>query len=92
MAETLSPKSISIPHQKPPVAAPTSPFFLGSNDDSLERAAARAARAAAFRRKPIEVPHPRNSLSSDSCLDRYQIEDLFQNCVKLASENVTSRL
>uniref|UniRef100_A0A803LY36 Condensin complex subunit 2 n=1 Tax=Chenopodium quinoa TaxID=63459 RepID=A0A803LY36_CHEQI len=67
--------------------APTSPYFLGSNDDQLERAAARAARAAAFRRKPVEVHLSRNSLSSDSCLDRHQIMELFHNCVKLASEN-----
>ncbi|KAL2944764.1 Condensin complex subunit 2 [Bienertia sinuspersici] len=93
MAETLTPKSISIQKQKPQkqkpqISSPTSPFFLSSNDDQLERAAARAARAAAFRRKPVEVrAGPRDSLSSDSFLDRHQIMELFQNCVKLASEN-----
>ncbi|XP_056697688.1 condensin complex subunit 2 isoform X1 [Spinacia oleracea] len=88
MAETLSPNPIPNPmKQKPPIPAPTSPYFLGSNDDQLERAAARAARAAAFRRKPVEVHHFRSSLPPASCLNRRQIMELFQNCVKLASEN-----
>ncbi|KAK1568486.1 hypothetical protein Q3G72_025079 [Acer saccharum] len=70
------------------IQSPTSPFFLGSNDDKLERAQARAARAAAIRRKPVTV----NALQqqgdeSDPCLGKDQILELFQNCIKLASEN-----
>ncbi|XP_021758674.1 condensin complex subunit 2-like [Chenopodium quinoa] len=87
MAETLTPNSISNPNLKSPLPAPTSPYFLGCNDDQRERAAARASRAAAFRRKPVEVHPSRNSLFSNSCLDRRQIMELFHNCVKLASEN-----
>lgn len=68
--------------------SPTSPLFvLGSNDDQLERAQARAARAAANRRKAATVSAP-SSPPSDPCLSREQIIDLFQNCIKLASENV----
>lgn len=64
--------------------SPTSPFFLGSNDDKLERAQARAARAAAIRRKPVvHAPPP----DSDPCLEKDQILELFRNCIKLASEN-----
>ena len=95
MAETLTPNTnpTTNQRQRPPMAArlqsPTSPF-LGSNDDQLERAQARAARAAAFRRKPVDIrPPSRPSLSSTSCLDREQIIELFHNCVKLASENVS---
>lgn len=68
--------------------SPTSPLFvLGSNDDQLERAQARAARAAANRRKAATVSTP-SSPPSDPCLSREQIIDLFQNFIKLASENV----
>ncbi|OIT03480.1 PREDICTED: condensin complex subunit 2 [Nicotiana attenuata] len=76
MAETLSPNT----KQKGPFS-PTK-FVLGSNDDKLERARARAARAAVIRRKPLPVPPP-----SSTCLDEQQILELFQNCIKLASEN-----
>ncbi|KAA0034790.1 condensin complex subunit 2 [Cucumis melo var. makuwa] len=90
MAETLSPNP-SIPQkQRRPVPSvlqsPTSPFFLGSNDDQLERAQARAARAAANRRKSIAT----NLLPREDpniFLDKRQILELFQNCIKLASEN-----
>lgn len=65
-----------------------SPFFLGSNDDQLERAQARAARAAAVRRKLAEDAAARSPSSpSNSCLDGAQIMELFHNCIKLASEN-----
>ncbi|KAK0589961.1 hypothetical protein LWI29_020677 [Acer saccharum] len=75
------------------IQSPTSPFFLGSNDDKLERAQARAARAAAIRRKPVTV----NALQqqgdeSDPCLGKDQILELFQNCIKLASENASCTL
>ncbi|KAM0939546.1 putative condensin complex subunit 2/barren [Dioscorea sansibarensis] len=67
--------------------SPTShPFHLGSNDDQLERAQARAARAAAIRRKPTAPPPP--SRSGDHVLfDKNQIMELYHNCIKLASEN-----
>ncbi|KAJ4848570.1 hypothetical protein Tsubulata_040953 [Turnera subulata] len=86
MGELLSPN----PTQKqrlPKIQSPTSPFFLGSNNDSLERAQARAARAAANRRKGPAPPPPANQQDHDPCLDKQQILDLFQNCIKLASEN-----
>lgn len=72
--------------------SPTSPFFLGSNDDHLERAQARAARAAAIRRKSVALnpPPPSDGPDSDPGLDKQQILELFQNCIKLASENVST--
>ncbi|CAN4103705.1 unnamed protein product [Withania somnifera] len=78
MAEILSPN--------PKLKGPFSPtkFVLGSNDDKLERAQARAARAAVIRRKPLPTEPPP---SADPCLDKQQILELFQNCIKLASEN-----
>ncbi|XP_004506251.1 condensin complex subunit 2 [Cicer arietinum] len=86
MEETLSPTQ----KQRLPVAAriqsPTSPFLLGSNDDQLERAQARAARAAAIRRKNLTVSQSLDA-DSDPFLNKQQIFDLFQNCIKLASEN-----
>ena len=94
MAEPLSPNPTK---QRAPMASrlqsPTSPFFLASNDDKLERAQARAARAAAIRRKSV-APNalPRGDLDPDPCLDKQQIFELFQNCIKLASENVRSLL
>ncbi|KAA8526530.1 hypothetical protein F0562_008267 [Nyssa sinensis] len=93
MAETLSPNPSTALKQRALMASrlqsPTSPFFLGSNDDNLERAQARAARAAAIRRKAIAAtaatghPHP----PPDPFLGKQQILELFQNCIKLASEN-----
>lgn len=95
MAETLSPNPTTAQKQRAPVGSrlqsPTSPFFLGSNDDQLERAQARAARAAAIRRKNVSgtaAPHPYPS-APDPCLSTEQIIELFQNCIKLASENVS---
>ncbi|KAL4339922.1 hypothetical protein GQ457_08G015460 [Hibiscus cannabinus] len=86
MAEALSPN----PRPRIPMAAriqsPTSPFFLGSNNDKLERAQARAARAAAIRRKPV-TSQARPPTDPDPYLDKDQILELFQNCIKLASEN-----
>ncbi|XP_022970958.1 condensin complex subunit 2 [Cucurbita maxima] len=90
MAEALSPNPSIVQKQRRPMASqlqsPTSPFFLGSNDDQLERAQARAARAAANRRKSIAT----NLLPREDpniFLDKRQILELFQNCIKLASEN-----
>ncbi|VFQ89464.1 unnamed protein product [Cuscuta campestris] len=79
MEETLSPNT----KPRGPFS-PTSPFFLGSNDDDIERAQARAARAAALRRKAVPSTPP---LAADPCLDKNQIFELLQNCIRLASEN-----
>lgn len=85
MAETLSPNPSLMQKQRAPILSPGSPFFLGSNDDKLERAQARAARAAAVRRKPVPSD---TAPFSDDFLGKEQIMELFQNCIKLASENV----
>ncbi|KAL8478231.1 hypothetical protein ACS0TY_030215 [Phlomoides rotata] len=82
MAEILSPNA----KQRAPFSPVKSPFFIGSNDDQLERAQARAARAAAIRRKPAFL-NTSASITADPCLGKEQILDLFQNCIKLASEN-----
>ncbi|XP_052114751.1 condensin complex subunit 2 isoform X1 [Arachis duranensis] len=94
MAENLSPNpTMAGQKQRLPMAAriqsPTSPFFLGSNDDKLERAQARAARAAAIRRKNVaaNLNSQSSDANSDPCLNKQQILDLFKNCIKLASEN-----
>ncbi|XP_057955867.1 condensin complex subunit 2 [Malania oleifera] len=91
MAEALSPNPSTALKQRATVASriqsPISPFFLGSNDDKLERAQARAARAAAIRRKTATTPAAAPPPSLDPCLGKQQILELFQNCIKLASEN-----
>uniref|UniRef100_A0A2N9IKJ2 Condensin complex subunit 2 n=1 Tax=Fagus sylvatica TaxID=28930 RepID=A0A2N9IKJ2_FAGSY len=87
--EPLSPRP-TITTQRAPIAtrlqSPTSPFFLGSNDDQLERAQARAARAAANRRI-APTTTTTTTPSPETCLNKQQIVDLFHNCIKLASEN-----
>ncbi|XP_010469570.1 PREDICTED: condensin complex subunit 2 isoform X1 [Camelina sativa] len=90
MDESLTPN----PKQRPAasmatrIQAPTSPFFLGSNDDRFEREQARAARAAASRRRSVLFARgPQPEQESDPCFDKQQILELFQNCIKLASEN-----
>ena len=92
MAELLSPDPPNSQKQRVPIASrlqsPSSPFFLGSNDDKLERAQARAARAAAIRRKSVAVNAIPSLVDPDPCLGKQQILELFQNCIKLASENV----
>ncbi|GAB2274927.1 hypothetical protein Dimus_009696 [Dionaea muscipula] len=61
---------------------------LSPNDDLLERAQARAARAAANRRRSLSINAPPPSAAEfDQCLSKQQILELFQNCIKLASEN-----
>ncbi|KMT12767.1 hypothetical protein BVRB_4g088610 [Beta vulgaris subsp. vulgaris] len=93
MAETLSPNPLQQQKRRISIStrlqSPTSPFFLASNDDKLERAQARAARAAAVRRIIAEddLLSPPPSSPSNSCLDGAQIMELFRNCIKLASEN-----
>lgn len=64
-------------------------FVLSSNNDQLERAQARAARAAANRRKPATVVELTGlpSLAGNTCLSEEQVVELFQRCIKLASEN-----
>ncbi|PRQ31947.1 putative condensin complex subunit 2/barren [Rosa chinensis] len=67
------------------IQSPT-PFLLSPNNDQLERAQVRAARAAANRRKAAAVtslPSPPN----DPCLSDEQVAELFHRCIKLASEN-----
>ncbi|RXH67999.1 hypothetical protein DVH24_028146 [Malus domestica] len=67
--------------------SPTSPFFLGSNDDNRERAQARAAPAAAIRRKSVAFNLLPQQGDPNHGLGKAQILELFQNCIKLASEN-----
>lgn len=83
MAELASPNPTTVHKKRLPTPATT--FFVGSNDDQLERAAARAARAAAIRRTVNFQSQPSDS---DPCLNKQQILELFHNCIKLASENV----
>ncbi|KAK4789301.1 hypothetical protein SAY86_020620 [Trapa natans] len=90
MAETLSPNPTTAQRYRSianRIQSPTSPFFLGSNNDELERAQARAARAAAIRRKSIAAFVPPVQQDSEPCLGKQQIVELLQNCIKLASEN-----
>ncbi|KAL9262018.1 Condensin complex subunit 2-like protein [Drosera capensis] len=63
---------------------------LSPNDDTLERAQARAARAAAAaaRRRSLATIHSPPPNSGDNrCLGKEQIVKLFHNCIKLAREN-----
>lgn len=95
MAETLSPNPTTAQRYRSIAAriqSPTSPFFLGSNDDNLERAQARAARAAAIRRRSIAAHAAPLQQEAEPCLGKQQILELFQNCIKLASENVCGLL
>ncbi|XP_071730022.1 condensin complex subunit 2-like [Rutidosis leptorrhynchoides] len=88
MAETLSPNPTQPQKQRPSVLSPINTFVLGSNNDELERAQARAARAAFIRRKAVTVNNAAaDSNRKDKSLDREQIMELLKNCIKLASEN-----
>ncbi|XP_034677688.1 condensin complex subunit 2-like, partial [Vitis riparia] len=71
----------------PPI--PTASFFLESNHDQLERVQARAARAAAIRRRNAAATQP--SDPPDPFLEKEQIIELFQNCIKLARENIINQ-
>ncbi|XP_026659351.2 condensin complex subunit 2-like isoform X2 [Phoenix dactylifera] len=64
-------------------------FFLGSNDDQLERAQSRAARSAAIRLKSsaLHPPPPFSSSDRPGFFDTEQIMELYHNCLRLASEN-----
>ncbi|XP_077210329.1 condensin complex subunit [Tasmannia lanceolata] len=90
MGECRTPNNQTLAKQRAPMASrlqsPTSPFFLGSNDDQLERAQARAARVAASRRKSTAAAPPPSDKNHDF-FGKDQIMELFQNCIKLASEN-----
>lgn len=78
--------------------SPARVLLLNNNDDEFERAQARAVRAAANRKKSL-LGNDGNggaggigrSISSqlrdEDLLDKDQILDLLQNCIKLASEN-----
>ncbi|TQD78114.1 hypothetical protein C1H46_036344 [Malus baccata] len=88
MAEATSPKPPAAPRNTESTSnrphSPISPLFvLGSNDDQLERA---QARAAGIRRKAATVAA--HSSPPDDCLTREQIIKLFQECIKLARESV----
>lgn len=88
--ETMTPAShaVRIPMSSRLQSPTPNPFPLGSNDDDLERAQARAARAASIRRKSVVTAAASTSLPSDpNLIDRDQIMDLMHNCIKLASEN-----
>ncbi|KAM7270086.1 hypothetical protein ACFE04_029300 [Oxalis oulophora] len=91
MAEALSPnRKRRLPITSSLIQSPKSPFFIGSNDDNLERKQARAAaKAAAIRRKNLVAP-PLVVEDPELGLGKHQILDLFQNCIKLASENCLS--
>ncbi|GKV39604.1 hypothetical protein SLEP1_g47352 [Rubroshorea leprosula] len=84
MDEAVSPRQRATMINR--LQSPTTAFFLRSNDDRLERAQARAAARAAAIRPTAPVTNP-PSPPSDYCLSKQQIIDLFQNCIKLASEN-----
>ncbi|GJN41299.1 hypothetical protein PR202_gn00650 [Eleusine coracana subsp. coracana] len=75
--------------QSPPPAFP-----LGSNDDQLERARARAAaRAASVRRRSLAASLAAPSVAPQhNLLNRDEVMDLFHNCIKLASENASCTL
>ncbi|KAI3497275.1 hypothetical protein L1887_39768 [Cichorium endivia] len=92
MAESLSPKATQVKKQRATILSPVSTFVLGSNDDKLERARARAARAASIRRKPVNFNKAADDNPTDDFLGQEQIIELFQNCIKLASENVSTTL
>lgn len=78
--------------------SPARVLLLNNNDDEFERAQARAVRAAANRKKSL-LGNDGNggaggigrSISSqlrdEDLLDKDQILDLLQNCIKLTSEN-----
>ncbi|GLU23782.1 hypothetical protein SLE2022_397600 [Rubroshorea leprosula] len=84
MEELVSPRQRATMINR--LRSPTTVFFLGSNDDKLERAQARAAARAAAIRRTAPASNP-PSPPCDYCLSKQQIIDLFQNCIKLASEN-----
>ncbi|KAM1512471.1 hypothetical protein PS1_024503 [Malus domestica] len=86
MADTLSPNPATQKRRLPMAArlqSPTSPFFLGSNDDNRERAQARATPPAAIRRKSVALNLLPQQGDPKHGLGKAQILELFQNCIKL---------
>lgn len=60
--------------------------MLDPNNDAHEKALARAARASNCRRKSVVAePLP----DRGNLFDKDQLVDLFNNCIKLATENVS---
>eukprot|EP01018_Ginkgo_biloba_P026384 Gb_02904 [translate_table: standard] len=89
--------SVTKMHRTPLKARTQSParVLLNANDDESERAQVRAARAAANRRKSFLGNEGENGrtrsiasqIRDEDLLGKDQILDLFQNCIRLASEN-----
>ncbi|KAH9803910.1 Condensin complex subunit 2 [Citrus sinensis] len=86
MSEALSPRQRGTMSNRLHSPTRQRQFFLGSNNDQLEREQARAARAAAIRRRKATSTSS-SPLPEDPCLSEEQIVELLQNCIKLASEN-----
>ncbi|GKV46045.1 hypothetical protein SLEP1_g53059 [Rubroshorea leprosula] len=84
MEEAVSPRQRATLINR--LQSPTTAFFLGSSDDKLERAQGRGAASAAAIRQTAAASNP-PSPPSNYCLSKQKIIDLFQNCIKLASEN-----
>ncbi|XP_023757126.1 condensin complex subunit 2 [Lactuca sativa] len=87
MAGLVSPIATHVKKQRATILSPVTTFVLGSNNDQLERAQARAARAASIRRKPVTFNNAADDNPAGAFLGQEQIMELFQNCIKLASEN-----
>ncbi|KAI5076166.1 hypothetical protein GOP47_0008231 [Adiantum capillus-veneris] len=90
----MSPAAMLAMKHKTPLKSRTlspSQAILSPNNDDYERAQVRAARAAAQRRKSLvalEADKQRQkTFGEEDLLGKDQILDLFQNCIKLASEN-----
>ncbi|XP_024033778.1 condensin complex subunit 2 isoform X1 [Citrus clementina] len=86
MSEALSPRQRGTMSNRLHSPTRQRQFFLGSNNDQLEREQARAARASAIRRRKATSTSS-SPLPEDPCLSEEQIVELLQNCIKLASEN-----
>lgn len=89
MSEALSPRQRGTMSNRLHSPTRQRQFFLGSNNDQLEREQARAARAAAIRRRKATSTSS-SPLPEAPCLSEEQIVELLQNCIKLASENVSA--
>ncbi|MCO5582643.1 hypothetical protein L7F22_036541 [Adiantum nelumboides] len=90
----MSPAAMLAMKHKTPLKSRTlspSQAILSPNNDDYERAQVRAARAAAQRRKSLialEADKLRQkTFGEEDLLGKHQILDLFQNCIKLATEN-----
>ncbi|KAH7434072.1 hypothetical protein KP509_07G099800 [Ceratopteris richardii] len=90
----MSPAARFAVNHKTPLKSRTlspSQAILSPNNDDYERAQARAARAAAQRRKSLVSLDTeklrQKTFGEEDLLGKDQILDLFQNCIKLATEN-----